>query len=195
AGTTVRIKDSLNTERSAPLFFVSPTQVNLQIPPGTASGAATITITSGDGAVSTGTAQIAAIAPGLFTADASGRGLPAATVLRVRADGSQGFEPVARFDPVTNKFIAVPIDLGPATDRVFLVLFGTGLRFRGSLSAVTMGIGGANADVQYAGAQGTLVGLDQVNALLPRGLIGRGEVDVALSVGGQMANMVKVSFK
>ncbi|MGH9845001.1 MAG: BACON domain-containing protein [Blastocatellia bacterium] len=84
AGTTVRIKDSLNTERSAPLFFVSPTQVNLQIPPGTASGAATITITSGDGAVSTGTAQIAAVAPGLFTAAIS------AVVASVMMKGSGG---------------------------------------------------------------------------------------------------------
>jgi hypothetical protein len=33
--------------------------------------------------------SIAPVAPGLFAADASGRGLPAALVLRVNADGSQ----------------------------------------------------------------------------------------------------------
>ena len=32
AGTTVKIKDSAGIERLAPLFFVSPTQVNYQIP-------------------------------------------------------------------------------------------------------------------------------------------------------------------
>jgi uncharacterized protein (TIGR03437 family) len=195
AGTMVRIRDSTGVERQAPLFFVSPTQVNFQIPPGAATGSSMITITSGGGFVSAGTPQIAAIAPGLFTADASGKGLPAAGVLRVRAGGSQSFEPVARFDPATNKFVAVPIDLGPATDQVYLILYGTGIRFRGSLSDVTLAIGGANAPVQYAGAQGSLVGLDQINTLLPRSLIGRGEVDVVLSVGGQMANMVKIQIK
>lgn len=38
------------------------------------------------------------VAPALFTADASGRGLAAALVLRIKADNSQSFEPVARFD-------------------------------------------------------------------------------------------------
>jgi len=35
AGTVVRVRDSAGTQRDAPLFFVSPTQVNYQIPAGT----------------------------------------------------------------------------------------------------------------------------------------------------------------
>jgi uncharacterized protein (TIGR03437 family) len=38
AGTTVKVRDSAGVERSAPLFFVSPNQINYQLPPGTASG-------------------------------------------------------------------------------------------------------------------------------------------------------------
>ncbi|MGH9846919.1 MAG: hypothetical protein ACREEM_50115, partial [Blastocatellia bacterium] len=45
--TTVKVRDGAGTERLSPLFFVSPTQVNYQIPPGTAIGSATITITNG----------------------------------------------------------------------------------------------------------------------------------------------------
>ena len=60
AGTTVRVKDSNGAERFAPLFFVSPTQINYQMPPETAAGAATVTITSGNGALSIGAVQIAA---------------------------------------------------------------------------------------------------------------------------------------
>jgi hypothetical protein len=48
AGTTVMVKDSAGRERLSPLFFVAPAQVNFQIPPGTASGNATITVTSGN---------------------------------------------------------------------------------------------------------------------------------------------------
>jgi hypothetical protein len=51
AGTTVRVKDSAGVERLAPLFFVSPTQVNYQVPAGTSIGGATITVTSVTGHV------------------------------------------------------------------------------------------------------------------------------------------------
>ncbi|MBI3427717.1 MAG: PKD domain-containing protein [Acidobacteria bacterium] len=194
-GVSVRVRDSAGTERLAQLFFISPTQINHQIPAGTATGAATITISNGDVAIATGTAQIAAVAPGLFTADASGRGIPAAVVLRIKANGAQSFEPVARFDPAQNRLVAVPIDLGPATEQVFLLLFGTGIRFNSGLAAVTSRIGGVNAEVTFAGAQGSLVGLDQINQRLPRNLAGRGEVEIVLTVDGHPANTVRVGIK
>jgi uncharacterized protein (TIGR03437 family) len=195
AGTTVKVRDSAGSERPAPLFFVSPTQINYQMPVSTAPGAATITITGSDGAVSTGNSQIAAVAPGLFAADASGRGLAAALALRIKADGSQSYEPVAQFDPAQNKLVAAPIDLGPETDQVFLILFGTGLRFRSSLNAVTARIGAVDAPVVFAGPLEGFVGLDQVNVLLPRTLIGRGTVSVTLTVDGKSANSVQAEIK
>ncbi len=195
AGTTVKARDSAGVERLAPLFFVSPTQVNYQIPPGTANGAATVTITSGDGKVSAGAIQIATVAPGLFSANVSGQGVAAAVALRVRQDGAQSYEPVAQFDPAQNKFVAAPIDLGPENEQVFLILFGTGIRFRSALSAVTAKLGGVDCQVAFAGAQDGYVGLDQVNVRLSRSLIGRGEVDVTLTVDGQAANSVKANVK
>jgi uncharacterized protein (TIGR03437 family) len=195
AGTTVKVKDSAGILRPAPLFFVSPTQVNYQIPPGTAAGPATVTITSGDGTVSTGLALLKAVAPGLFTANGNGQGVAAALALRVKADGSQSYEPVAQFDAAQNKFIARPLDLGPATDQVYLVLFGTGIRQRSSLSAVIATIGGAYAEVSFAGASPDFVGLDQINVRVPRSLAGRGEIDVLLTVEAQMANAVRVNIR
>jgi uncharacterized protein (TIGR03437 family) len=195
AGTTVKIKDRAGAERLAPLFFVSPVQVNYQIPPGTAAGAATVTISSGDGTVSTGVALIKAVAPSLFTASADGSDVAAALALRVKADGSQSYEPVAQFDAAQNKFIAPPLDLGPEGEQVYLILFGTGIRQRSSLSAVIATIGGEYAEVSYAGAQGDYVGLDQVNLRIPRSLAGRGEMDLLLTVEAQMANPVRVNIK
>lgn len=195
AGASVKVRDSAGVERPAPLFFVSPTQINYLMPPGTMNGAATVTMTSGDGAVSSGVVQIASVAPGLFAADASGSGLAAATALRVKADGSQSYEPVARFDAAQNKFVASPLDLGPETDQVFLLLFGTGIRFRSAPSAATAKLGGVDCQVAFAGAQGDFAGLDQVNVRLSRNLIGRGEVDVALTVDGQAANIIKIQLK
>ncbi len=195
AGTTVKVRDSAGMQRDAPLFFVSPGQVNYQIPKGTMNGTATVTIISGNGDVSIGTAQIVSVAPGLFSANANGQGVAAAVVFRRRANGSESFEEVARFDQALNRLVAVPIDLGPGSDQVFLILFGVGLRYRSTLSAVSVKIGGADAQVTYADPAPGFVGLDQVNALIPRSLIGRGEVDVALAADGQGANTVRINIK
>ncbi len=199
AGTMVKVKDSIGVERAALLFFVAPGQVNFLIPPGTASGSAMITITSGDGAVSMGTVTIATVAPGVFAANANGQGVAAATVLRVKADGTQIFEPVSRFDAAQGRFVSVPIDLGPdlgvSSDQVFLLLFGTGWRFRSAPSAATCVIGGLNSEVLFAGAQGDFVGLDQMNIRLARALIGRGEVDLVVTADGRVANTVRINIK
>ena len=194
AGTTVRVQVGAGMERLAPLFFVSPNQVNYQIPAGTAVDTATILITSGDGSAAIETKRIAAVAPGLFSANASGQGVAAAVALRVKSDGRQSYEPVAQYDTTQNKFVSVPIDLGPETDQVFLILFGTGIRGRSNLSAVTASIGGTGSEVLFAGPQIGFVGLDQVNLRLPRSLAGRGEIDVALAVDGTAANIVKVNI-
>ena len=201
AGTSVSIKDSAGSERLAPLFYVSPTQVNYQIPPGTAQGAASVIISSGDGTVSNGVAIIHAIAPGLFTANSSGEGVAAALALRVKSDGTQSYEQVAEFDAQQNRFVARPLDLGPADEQVYLVLFGTGIRHRSSLAAVnaftraTDAIRGVSLEVTYAGAQSDFVGLDQINLLVPRSLAGRGEVEILLTVETQFTNPVKVNIK
>jgi uncharacterized protein (TIGR03437 family) len=195
AGTNVMVRDSAGTERAAALFFVSPTQINYQMPPETAPGVATITITNQAGVVSQGTVTIAAVAPGLFTANASGQGVAAALALRIKADGSQSYEPVARFDATQQRFIAVPLDLGLVSEQVFLIVYGTGIRHRSALTAVTGRIGGIDAPVNFAGAQGALIGLDQVNLRLARNLIGRGEVDVVLTVDGRIANTVRINVK
>jgi uncharacterized protein (TIGR03437 family) len=190
AGTSVRVNGVL-----APLFFVSPTQVNYQLPPGTVNGTAGVAITNSNNLVSHGAAQVASVAPGLFSANADGQGVAAAVVLRVKPDGSQSFEPAVRFDPAQGKFFSVPIDPGPESDQVILILFGNGFRFRSLLSAVTVRIGGVETQVFYANLAPGFVGLDQANVLLPRSLTGRGEVDVVMTVDGQAANTVRVAIK
>lgn len=194
AGTTVRIRDSAGAERLAPLFFVSAGQINYLIPLGTMLGPATATIVASDGRITITSFEVSAVAPGLFSVDASGKGLPAGLALRQRGT-QQLFEPLSRFDTVTRAFVAVPIDLGPATDQVFLVLYGTGIRQRSNLAAVTCSVGGVIVTAQFAGAQGGLVGLDQVNVPLPRTLAGRGEIEVVLTVDGKSANALKVQLK
>lgn len=194
AGTTVEVTDNTGMKRLAPLFFVSSGQVNYLIPSGVAAGATNVTIRSSAGAVSSGMIQVVTVMPGLFSANSDGQGVPAAQAFRIRISGAESYEPVAEYNAAQQRFIPLPINLGPETDQVFLVLYGTGIRFRSSLSAVTVNIGGVNSEVLFAGASPEFIGVDQVNSRLPRSLIGRGEVNVILTVDGRMANAVKVAI-
>ncbi len=193
AGTQLFLRDSSGTERAAPLFFVSPGQINYKIPAGLAAGIALVTVRSGDGAIALGNAQIVKVAPGVFTSNGNGQGVPAGFAIRVKADNSQSFEAIGELD-AQNRWVPRPLDLGPVTDRVFLILFGTGWRFRND-GSVTVQIGGENSSVEFAGAQGSLEGLDQSNILLPRSLVGRGRATVSLTANGLPANPVTMEFR
>ncbi|MBS1791707.1 MAG: choice-of-anchor D domain-containing protein [Acidobacteria bacterium] len=196
AGTTVTIKDSTGTDRLAPLFFVSANQINYQMPPGTATGQTAVTIRSGNGTVSLGAMALAMVAPGLFAANATGQGVAAAVALRVKADGSQIYESVSQWDAGLQQYVSMPIDLGAEGEQVYLILFGTGVRFLSSQSAASATVGGSAIPLLFIGPQGDFVGLDQVNlGPVPRSLIGRGEIDVALTVDGKTANTVKVNLR
>jgi uncharacterized protein (TIGR03437 family) len=79
---------------------------------------------------------------------------------------------------------------------VYAVLFGSGIRNRSSLSAVTCTIGGVAAEVTFAAAQGDLTGVDQVNVIIPRSLAGRnGAADLVLTVDGKVANTLSLSIR
>ena len=191
--TTVKVKDAAGVERPAPLFYVSPTQVNYEIPAGTAIGIATITITAGDNTSSSAPLPIVPVAPGVFMLNSGA--LVAANVLRIKSGNVQTYEAVYQVDPTTHNVVARPVDLGPSTDQVYLLVYGTGIRGRSSTSAVTVTIGGASAKVLFAGPQGTFAGLDQVNVQVPRSLAGRGSVDIVLAADGKTANTVRVTIK
>jgi uncharacterized protein (TIGR03437 family) len=198
-GVTLIIKDMTGTERPAGLLFVSPGQINYVVPAGTASGPATLTstfIATGTPTTQTfGTLQIAAVSPGIFTANQSGQGVPTAYTIHAKQDGSQVQENV--YVASAAGFVPNPIDLDPATDNVFVVLFGTGIRGRSALSAVTASIGGVNLPAAFADAQGAFAGLDQVNIMIspPQTLKGRGTVDLVLTVDGVRSNTVQLNFK
>ncbi len=133
--------------------------------------------------------------PWLYSGDPSGEGVAAANVQRVRADGTQSFEAVLRYDEERAAFVAVPVAFGPEGEQLYLVLYGTGIRGRSSLGAVTVRVGDLDLPAAYAGPQGFYPGLDQVNVLLPRSLAGAGRVEVRLAVDGLWSNTVEVVFE
>lgn len=196
-GVQVVLRDAFNVERPAPLFFVSPTQINYLVPQGVFPGAVTVFVRRNTEDVAQGTITVETSAPALFAANSNGQGVAAAVVLRIH-NGQQIYEPVSR--PEDGGQVAVPIDLGTdlgsASDQVYLLLFGTGLRGFIPPSAVAVTIGGASIPVLgFAGVEG-FAGLDQCNVgPLPRTLVGRGNTDVVLTAGTKTANTVTVNLK
>ncbi|NDD63272.1 MAG: hypothetical protein EBZ36_04740, partial [Acidobacteria bacterium] len=194
-GTRVSVRDAAGIERPARLFFVSPGQINLLLPASTSPGVASLTVTSGDGQLSLALVLVGNTAPGIFTAAATGSGLPAAYVLRIKPDGRQIAEEVARYDTVTAAWLPVPVDVGPAEDLVFLILFGSGWRFNPSSDRLAVTINGVASSAAFAGAHSYFVGLDQLNLRLDPSLAGRGLIDIRILVDGVLSNKVNILIR
>jgi len=197
-GVRVLVTDSANAERPSPLFFVSggPSgQINFLIPDGTANGAATTKVTLNGQTIAQGTLNVVSVRPSLFAANSSGAGYASAQIFRLKGDGSFGFEETVRFDQGSQSFVPIPIDLGPDTDQVFLVLYGTAFRNRSSVVACTALLGGITSQVVDALAHPNYIGVDQANVRISRTLAGRGDVNVEFTVDGQTANTLKVNIK
>jgi uncharacterized protein (TIGR03437 family) len=190
-GTTVKVTDAAGVDRMAAIVSVSATVAQFIIPPETGDGLATVTITSGDGAISTAPLQITTVEPGLyFVACLPWCLAPQGYLIRVR-NGVETSEP---FIDENNFFI--PIDLGPPTDQVYLVMFGTGFRHYSSMAGVRVDVGGVDATIQSIGQGSDIAGLDQVKVLLPREMVGASDgVYVVLKVDGKATPELMLFFQ
>ena len=90
-------------------------------------------------------------------------------------------------------FSATPINMGAATDKVYLTIYATGVQAAG-LANVSVTVNGVNAQVLYAGSAG-FTGVDQINVLLPASLAGAGTVMLQVTASGIAANAVQIAIK
>jgi uncharacterized protein (TIGR03437 family) len=170
---------------AADLLYVSPTQINYVLPGSLGAGLANLEVKLNGTLVGQGTVTVGNVAPSLFTFTADGKGIPAGFST---FDG-RTMAPLANVNGSSR-----PIDPGTVQRPNYLVLFGTGWRRRSSLSNVQVRIGGILCQIDYAAAQGTFVGLDQLNLIVPPGARGSGEVNLILTVDGKTANTVRVNI-
>jgi len=183
-GVTVNVKDSTGTSRPADLFYVSPTQINYAMPTGTATGAAAITIANGASAV-TITQPISSVLPGIFAAN----GIAAANVETFQ-NGQMTGASLAFETAANGQLVPLPIDV--SSGQVYLLMYGTGIRHAASVTVNLEPQTGLPA--AYAGAQGSFVGEDQINVLLPPSLQGAGVISVTLTADGQTSNAVQIQI-
>jgi len=158
-GTSVSINGTL-----VPLLFVSPGQINAQVPYETAPGTADLLVQSQGANSAPVKIQVAAIGPGVLTAGATNH------ILAMNdADGSLNQEG----SPATTGSAA------PASP------------FSLPEGAVQVAIGGQPAYVQFAGLAPYFVGLLQLNVQIPN--IPAGEVTFSVMIGGVAANDTVIS--
>jgi len=166
---------------TAPLVYVSPGQINAQVPWEVTPGSATLTVTHA-GVAASQTVSIAAAGPAIFT-----------------LYGSQ--EAAA-----LNQDYSVNSQDNPAAAGQAILLFGTGLGavtppvatgaaasadpLSWAAAKVTATVSGAPADVSFAGMAPGFAGLCQINVTLPAGI--SGAVPVIVSVLGAESNVVTV---
>jgi uncharacterized protein (TIGR03437 family) len=177
-GTSVSING-----QNIPLFYVSPTQINGQLPFEIPPGAATLKVTA-NGAVSAAfSVTVAAAAPGIFLI---GTNRAAAT----NPDGSVNASnnPAAADGVVTVYFTGVgPLD--------HLVATGVPAPMDGTLCRatlfVTATVGGQLADVQFAGLTPGSISLAQANIVVPN--LPAGDYPLLIKVGGASSNAPLIS--
>lgn len=187
-GVSVNVTDSAGTTRAAPLYYVSSNQIDYEVPDGTATGSATVEVTSSSGLMGSITASVASVAPGTFALTPSG--LIAAIVLDVSASGSQSFANVYQ---VTGSGSIAPLPVDLSAGQVYLEIYGTGIR---NASKIAVSVGGVSVPVLSSGSQGIDPGLDQINVgPLPASLMGSGQMNVTVTANGQSANTTNITFK
>jgi uncharacterized protein (TIGR03437 family) len=167
-GVSVTVTDAAGTSRLAPLYYASPGQINFVVPTGTISGPATLSVAGHSLPIG-----VTPVSPNLFKVS---------QVVAVLPDGTQTIENTA-----------APIVFGG--DSLYLVLYGTGIRNRSSLGAVTCTIGTLSLPVTYAGPQSQYPGLDQVVVPLPASLQGAGAVNAVVTADGYASNAVSLTFQ
>ena len=174
----------------APLFYVSNSQINFLVPPLTALGVATVIVTNANGTTRTGTVNIMAAAPGLFSRTADGRG----TAVALTTNDGINYPSIANPDGSERQ-----VSAGTAAQPNYLILYGTGIKraqaanpndANGVAEAVQVLFQGVPGTVTYAGLAPGFFGLDQVNVIIPPEISGLGKINVQLLVNGKISNTV-----
>ncbi len=194
-GVAIDVTDSAGVTRPARMLFASPGQANAVLDELLVPGPATVTLTTEDGRRLASTERIYAVAPAVFTADGSGRGVAAAYV--VRQSGPDQYTDLVFACSAGPEIVScqpAAVGLGAEGDVSVLVLFLTGMGRLSSPAGVEVRIGGQPLEILFAGAQSQYDGLDQVNVRLPRSLAGQGEVTVQVIVDGEPSNPVIISL-
>ena len=169
----------------APILYLSPDQINFQVPWKTQAGTAEVAVTVNGGAGATVQVPVQTAAPGLFT-----YGAGAAIVQNSDFSLNDASHPVAAGGTI----IAYLTGSGPVSPAV---PDGTPTPINPLTritAATSASIGTANAQVSFAGLTGGFVGLVQFNIVVPAGLA-PGTYPLTVTIDGQTSNAGNIVVK
>lgn len=185
-GTEVRLGD-----RPLPLLFTSDGQLNAQVPFDVPTDTQhQVTVKRGTAFAVPETLTVAAAQPGVFTKSQSGSGQGAI----VKQDGVTLAEPgtPARKGEVVIIYCA---GLGPVSPAVESGRRAPASPLSGVVNPVTVTIGGAEAQVLFAGLAPGFSGLYQINAFVPQESLSGNEVAVIIEAAGQRSRLVTIAVE
>jgi uncharacterized protein (TIGR03437 family) len=172
--------------KAAPILYASPTLINFQVPWGTATGNATVTVSVAGVASNAITVPVTATAPGIFYYSS---GAAIAQNHDYSLNTSSNPEHAGSFiiAYLTGSGAVTPaVTDGAATPT-------TGLYQIPSSVPVTVTIGGQPAAVLFAGLTPGLIALLQLDITVPSGLAA-GSYPMIVTIGGQVSNSATVSI-
>ena len=176
----------LVNESPAPLFYVSPTQINFQMPV-TTSGSAQVVVVTSQLRGNVVTVTLVNGTPGIFTSDSSGSGQGA--VLNQDASLNTAQNPAAAGTVIS----IYATGLGP-TDPPIIAGQAPAAQSPTLIKPVVL-IGGVAADVLFSGLAPGFVGLYQINARISTGTQPGSAVPLSLSIGGAVSNTVTIAVR
>ncbi|MCZ6489943.1 MAG: hypothetical protein O7A06_05375, partial [Acidobacteria bacterium] len=182
---------------SAPLFFVSPTQINAQVPFDVLPGEVSVQIKRGSETSASQTVSVATVSPGIFALNQQGTGqgavLIANTATFAAPSGSipsQEARPANRLD-----FISIfASGLGDVTNRPANGAPPSGEDLSTTMAAPAVTIGGVDVLPSFSGLT-SFVGLYQVNVQVPSNAPTGEAVEVVLTIGGVTSNTVTIAVE
>ena len=171
--------------KSAPLLYVSPTQVNAQLPYDLA-GNATLKLTNSVGSTSEVTFPVLRAAPAIYTIAGTNRGVV------VNQDG--GLNGPEAPELRGNYLVAYVTGLGAVNPAVNAGEAASLTAISRAVQAVSATIGGLDAPVAFAGLTPGFVGLGQVNVQIPANAP-RGELPLVFTAESVASNAVMVTTR
>jgi uncharacterized protein (TIGR03437 family) len=200
ANTTVKLSSGGSAAPiTAPLFFVSPNQINFQMPwEILGQSQASLTVTTFGVTSAPVSVNLANPSPGIFSINQQGTGQGAieianTTILAAPA----GSVPGAQAHPAAagNYVTIYSTNLGDVSNRPADGAASPSSPLAKTVLTPTVTIGGVNAPVSFSGLAPGFVGLYQVNAQVPTGAPSGNAVPVILNIGGVASNTVTIAVQ